>query len=257
MRLESPVFPTRALLLAGGMGSRLRPLTDSIPKCLVPISGRPLISYWFDILFQAGLKRALVNTHYLAEHVRDFCGRSEWCDRIDLVHEDNLLGTCGTLRTNRAYFDDDEHPFWLIHADNLSKFDPVGMWQRHLARPSGCLGTMMTFETDNPTQCGIVSVDADGLIKSYHEKVDSPPGKLANGAVFILEPGIFSILDCFPEASDFCGEIVPTLVNQLVSFHNDQFHRDIGTPDSYELACKTFSMSNHEDITTNFLTRNR
>ncbi len=238
MRIERPVFPTRALLLAGGMGSRLRPLTDSIPKCLVPIAGRPLLSYWFDTLFEAGLERTLVNTHYFAEQVRDFCGRSTWRDRIDLVHEENLLGTCGTLRQNRAYFD--HHPFWLIHADNLSKFDPVRMWQKHLKRPSGCLGTMMTFETDNPTQCGIVFLDADGVIKSYHEKVDNPPGKLANGAVFILEASIFGILDRFPEASDFCGEIVPTLVDQLVSFHNDQFHRDIGTPESYELACREF-----------------
>ncbi len=238
MRLEGPVFPTRALLLAGGVGSRLRPLTDSIPKCLVPIAGRPLLSYWFDTLFQAGLKRALVNTHYLAEQVRDFCSRSEWCDNIVLVHEDNLLGTCGTLRQNRAYFD--QQSFWFIHADNLSRFDPVEMWQRHLARPSGCLGTMMTFETDNPSACGIVSVDADGVIKGYYEKVANPPGKLANGAVFILEASIFSILDRFPKALDFCGEIVPTLAHQLFSFHNDQFHRDIGSPKSYELACKEF-----------------
>jgi len=240
LRQVAPVFPTRGLFLAGGLGSRLRPLTDSIPKCLVPIADRPLLSYWFDNLFQAGLKRALVNTHYRAEQVRDFCGRSAWSDRIDLVHEEHLLGTCGTLRKNRAYFDDDEHPFWFIHADNLSRFDPLAMWQRHLMRPSGCLGTMMTFETDNPSECGIVSLDADGVIKSYHEKVANPPGKLANGAVFILEPRIFSILDCFPDALDFCGEIVPTLVNQLISFHNDQFHRDIGTPKSYELACKEF-----------------
>jgi mannose-1-phosphate guanylyltransferase len=238
LRQDNPTIPTRALLLAGGMGSRLRPLTDSIPKCLVPIAGRPLLSYWFDILFQAGLKRALVNTHYRAQQVRDFCGRSAWRDRIDLVHEDNLLGTSGTLRQNRAYFD--QGPFWFIHADNLSRFDPGMMWQRHLTRPSGCLGTMMTFETDSPSQCGIVSLDADGVIRSYHEKVADPPGRLANGAVFILEASIFSILDHFPKALDFCGEIVPTLVQQLFSFHNDQFHRDIGTPESYELACKEF-----------------
>jgi mannose-1-phosphate guanylyltransferase len=235
---QCQVGPTKALLLAAGLGSRLRPLTDSLPKCLVPIAGRPLLNYWFDTLFQSGLKRALVNTHYYAEQVREFCGRSRWQDRIDLVHEDKLLGTCGTLRLNRTYFD--QSPFWFIHADNLSRFDPAQMWHRHLTRPSRCLGTMMTFETDNPSQCGIVSLDVDGVIQSYHEKVDNQRGRLANGAVFILEPSIFSILDRFPEASDFCGEIVPTLVNQLVSFHNDQFHRDIGTPESYVQACKEF-----------------
>jgi mannose-1-phosphate guanylyltransferase len=236
--LDWRVFPTRALLLAGGMGSRLRPLTDSIPKCLVPIGGRPLLSYWFDTLFEAGLKRALVNTHYFADQVRDFCSCSGWRDKIDLVHEENLLGTCGTLRQNRAYFE--KHPFWFIHADNLSRFDPVRMWHRHLTRPSRCLGTMMTFDTDNPSQCGIVSLDDEGVMRGYLEKVANPPGNLANGAVFIFEPSIFNVLDNFSEASDFCGEIVPTLVNQIVSFHNNQFHRDIGTPESYELACREF-----------------
>lgn len=236
--LAGSAFPTKALLLAGGMGSRLRPLTDSIPKCLVPIAGRPLLSYWFDTLFQAGVNRALVNTHYLASQVRDFCGRSSWRDRIDLVHEERLLGTCGTLRQNRGYFE--QQPFWFVHADNLSRFDPVRMWQRHVTRPPKCVGTMMTFDTDNPTQCGIVDVDEQGVMQSYSEKVANPPGRLANGAVFILESNIFSVLDSDPKASDFCGEIVPTLVNQLVSFHNDQFHRDIGTPESYLLACREF-----------------
>jgi mannose-1-phosphate guanylyltransferase len=99
---------------------------------------------------------------------------------------------------------------------------------------------MMTFDTDNPSQCGIVSLDDEGVMRGYLEKVTNPQGNLANGAVFILEPSIFDVLDNFSEASDFCGEIVPTLVNQIVSFHNNQFHRDIGTPESYELACREF-----------------
>jgi len=231
-------FPSKALLLAGGLGSRLRPLTDHLPKCLVPIAGRPLLSYWFETLFPSGLKRALVNTHHLHEQVNDFCQQSPWRWQIDLVHEVHLLGTCGTLRQNRDYFD--QSPFWLVHADNLSRFDPLSMWERHLSRPPGCLGTMMTFETDNPTQCGIVTFDPSGVMQSYAEKAKNPPGTLANGAVFILEASIFKLIDRFPEATDFCGEIVPTLVGHIAGFHNDQFHRDIGTPESYQLACEEF-----------------
>src|SRR4051812_7326728 len=94
----------RALLLAAGFGTRLRPITDTTPKALVPVHGRPLLGYWLDLLFEGGVERALINTHYLADQVRAFAAASPWRDRIDLTHEDELLGTGGTLVANRAYF---------------------------------------------------------------------------------------------------------------------------------------------------------
>ena len=88
----------RALLLAAGLGTRLRPITDSVPKCLVPIRGRPLLGYWFDILFRGGVDRALVNLHYHADAVRSFIPASPWRGRIETVYEEKLLGTAGTAR---------------------------------------------------------------------------------------------------------------------------------------------------------------
>ncbi len=96
--------PPRALLLAGGYGTRLRPLTDTLPKCLVPIHGKPLLSYWLDLLFESGVERALINTHYLPDQVRSFRDQSPWRERIDLAHEDTILGTAGTVRENRGLF---------------------------------------------------------------------------------------------------------------------------------------------------------
>ena len=96
--------PKRGLLLSAGLGTRLRPLTDSVPKCLVPIKGKPLLGYWFDLMFKAGVERVLVNTHHLPHQVRLFCGQSQWSDRIDLVHEETLVGTAGTIRNNLNYF---------------------------------------------------------------------------------------------------------------------------------------------------------
>ena len=98
--------PRRALLLSGGLGTRLRPLTDTTPKCLIPIKGKPVLEYWLDMLLNAGVQRVLVNTHYLPEQVREYCAASRWSDQIDLVHEDQLLGTAGTLRANHKYFRD-------------------------------------------------------------------------------------------------------------------------------------------------------
>src|SRR5260370_38298707 len=92
----------RALLLAAGIGSRLLPITAKTPKCLVAINGRPLLDYWLELLFGAGIERVLVNTHWLAEQVDAYVKASRWASRIDLVHEDELLGSGGTGLANRG-----------------------------------------------------------------------------------------------------------------------------------------------------------
>lgn len=228
----------RALLLAGGEGTRLRPLTLATPKCLVPIRGRPLLGLWLDMVFEAGIERALVNTSYLADQVRAFCNASPWADRIDIVHEDTLLGTAGTLRANADYFR--AAPFFMAHADNLSRFSLPDFFSRHAQRPPACIGTMMTFETDTPKDCGIVEVDGRGVAVAIHEKVANPPGNLANAAVFVLEPAILHELNGMPLATDFCRDIVPPLAGRWFTFHNGTYHRDIGSPVSYERAQHDF-----------------
>ena len=113
----------RALLLAAGIGSRLRPITETVPKCLVPIHGRPLLDYWLNLIFGRDLiERAVINTHYLVETVEAHVAASPWCDRIDLVYEPELLGTGGTLKANRALYGDDDGVL-VAHADNLTDFD--------------------------------------------------------------------------------------------------------------------------------------
>jgi len=87
----------RALLLAAGTGSRLGPVTATTPKCLLKINGRPLLDYWLELLFGAGIERVLINTHWLAEQVDAHVKASRWASRIDLVHEPALLGTGGTV----------------------------------------------------------------------------------------------------------------------------------------------------------------
>src|SRR3954465_6326893 len=94
----------RALLLAAGIGSRLRPITDTTPKCLVEVQGRPLLDYWLDLVFEGGIERVLLNTHWLAPQVEAHVAKSRWADRIDLVYEETLLGTGGTVLANRDWF---------------------------------------------------------------------------------------------------------------------------------------------------------
>lgn len=229
----------KALLLAAGLGTRLRPLTNDIPKCLVLIHGRPLLEYWLRMLADVNAE-ALVNLHYFADRVRGFVEKSEFRALTTLVYEKKLLGTAGTLLKNREFFKNE--PVMLVHADNLSRFDMKAFMARHDQRPTECEMTMMTYVTPTPGSCGIVELDSRGVVVQFHEKVSSPPGDLANGAVYIIEPSVFDFLAGLnKEVIDFSTEVLPYYLGKIYTFHNDVYHRDIGTMESYLQAEREFS----------------
>jgi mannose-1-phosphate guanylyltransferase len=221
----------RALLLAAGMGTRLRPLTDCIPKCLIDIGGRPLLGYWLQLLVAAGISEVVINTHYMADRVRDYVAGQDHPLKLTLVHEDVLLGTGGTLLANRALFFDE--PVMLVHADNLSLFEPARFMAHFDSRPKGAEITMMTFCTDSPRSCGIVDVDPDGIVRALYEKSPNPPGNLANAAVYIVAPDVVRFIATLGKAFvDFSTEVLPAYMGRINTFHNDVYHRDIGTVES-------------------------
>jgi mannose-1-phosphate guanylyltransferase len=229
----------RALLLAAGIGSRLRPITDTIPKCLMPIHGRPLLAYWLDLLFTGGIERVLINTHHLAQQVRDFVGGSPWRDRVDLVHEAQLLGTGGTLVANHDYFD--QEPAVVAHADNLTDLDIRSLIAAHASRPPGCCMTMLAFETDDPRSCGILEADEDGILRAFHEKLQDPPGTLANAAVYILEREVADYgLSLEASVFDLQTRIIPHFLGRIFVVRHAGYHRDIGSPGSLERAHREF-----------------
>ncbi len=221
----------RALLLAAGRGTRLRPLTDTLPKCLVRVHGRPLLDYWLELVFQGGIERALLNTHWLAEMVEDHVANSRWASRIDIVREPELLGTGGTIKANRDYFA--AKPFLVAHADNLTDFDVAQFMAAHDARPSGVVMTMLAFKSDQPSSCGILEVDQRGIVQAFHEKVAEPPGDLANGAVYIVEDEIAAFISKQPGSFiDLSTEIIPHFTSRILAWRTAGYHRDIGTPQS-------------------------
>jgi mannose-1-phosphate guanylyltransferase len=225
----------KALLLAAGLGTRLRPLTDEIPKCLVPIQGKPLLAYWLDLLLPNGVQHARINTHYLAPQVRKFRDASPWRGRTSLVHEPVLLGTGGTILANRAFFGSEA--FMVVHADNLSRFAVDGFLRAHAERARGAAMTMMTFETDSPQSCGIVETDAAGLVRRFHEKVPNPPGNRANAAVYIVEPEVVEFIASLGKAFvDLSTEVIPHFLGRIATFHNADYHRDIGSPEGLRAA---------------------
>ena len=225
----------KALLLSAGLGSRLRPVSDRIPKCLVPVQGKPLLAYWFDLLFAGGIEQAIVNTHHLASAVEAFCRASPWCDRVVLVPEATLLGTAGTLVANRQLYDGEA--VLVAHSDNLSRFSVRDFIECHQKRARGAVLTMMTFDSDRPEACGIVETDSEGLVRGFHEKVPNPPGRRANAAVYIIEPEVVEYaVSLRKRVIDFSTEIIPAFLGRMTTFHNADYHRDIGTPESLRLA---------------------
>ena len=222
--------PLRALLLAAGLGTRLRPLTLHTPKCLVPIHGEPLLGRWLRQLEAAGCEAVLINTHYLADQVLAFLGeRPASAMAVETVHEPELLGTAGTLLANRAFFGGATG--LLIHADNAMGGDLGGLLEAHAARRTDCLLTMLTFRTDQPRSCGIVATDGRGVVTAFHEKVADPPGNLANGALYVFDsPFIAHLASMSPPPSDFSTEVIPTLIGRIQSWPTDRPYLDIGTP---------------------------
>lgn len=229
----------RALLLAAGLGRRLLPITNTIPKCLVEINERPLLDYWLELLSSGGITEILINLHYLPDAVRAYLANCRYPIKLTTVYEKNLLGTGGTLLRNKDFFKHD--PIMLIHADNLSRFDITAFNQRFQKREKNIEITMMTFDTTEPKACGIVELDDQGIVIAFHEKAENPPGNLANGAVYILSPLVLDFLTGLgKEVIEFSTEVLPHFMGRINTYHNETYHRDIGNVESLRVARRDF-----------------
>jgi mannose-1-phosphate guanylyltransferase len=222
----------RAVLLAGGLGTRLRPLTDHVPKCLVPVGGRPMLEWWVDALDRAGISAALLNTHHHAGLVRDWIarvnarGRTRGGVQITEAHEPELLGSAGTVHANRAWADGADAVV-VIYADNLSDVDLAALVAFHAGH--GDPATMMLFHTEYPEKCGIAELDAEARITTFTEKPAQPVSNLANAGIYVLDADLWrEIADM--DVFDFGFDVIPRLVGRMRGFLHAGYHRDIGTP---------------------------
>jgi mannose-1-phosphate guanylyltransferase len=216
----------RAFLLAAGVGTRLRPITDTTPKCLVEIGGRPLLEIWLDALAKAGVQEVLVNTHHLADQVEAHVARRSTPPAVRLSHEPVLLGSAGTLLANRDFVADDD-PFLVINADNLTDFDLGVLIDAH--RGGTMIATLSVFHAPRPSECGIVEVSTDGRVVGFVEKPAHPRSDLANAGMYVFDP---KVLDEIPESlpRDIGFDLLPRLVGRAraVALDNSYF-LDIGT----------------------------
>jgi mannose-1-phosphate guanylyltransferase len=246
MKTDSPK-KIKAFLLAAGLGTRLRPITDTIPKCLVPIGNKPLLGHWMESLIQAGVGEALVNTHWLALQVEAFA--KDW-NASNLVlktfYEPELLGSAGTIAANAQWASDADAAL-VIYADNFSRFDLRRLLGHHFATRSEL--TLGVFTAPDPCRCGIVEVDAEGRGLSFEEKPTEPKSNLAAAGLYVLSPDIVREIRALWHPGqgvfDLGFDLFPHLVRRATVFPITEPLIDIGTIEAYERVCREYQTFNH------------
>lgn len=219
----------KAFLLAAGIGSRLRPLTDTIPKCMVPIGERPLLDIWLDALYRAGVDEVLVNLHYLPDAVRQHVAARSGPPAVRLVFEPDLLGSAGTLVANRDWVAGEEF-FLACNADNLTDFDLRDLIDAH--RKGGAVATLTAFHSKNPSAGGVLQLDDAGRVISFTEKPAVPASDLVNAGMYAFSPLVLDEITHAPPV-DIGYHLLPSLVGRARAVPVEGFFLDIGTPEAY------------------------
>lgn len=229
----------KAFLLVAGLGKRLRPLTNTTPKCLLPINGKPLLEIWLEHLARSGVDEVLINTHWLHAMVKDFV--EKWPAarniRIKLFHEPVLLGSAGTLLANKEWAG--RGPFFIIYGDNLTNINLNKMLAFHVK--GGQPLTLRVYEAEFPNRVGVVTVDKSGNIIEFEEKPKAPKSNLGAGGIYIADHRIY---EYFPDLANFTHgtimdlsyHVLPNMVGHMKAYDSKEFSIDIGNPASYEKA---------------------
>jgi len=225
----------KAFLLAAGHGTRLRPLTDSVPKCLLPVQGIPMLDLWLQLLQHHGVSEVLITLHALPPAVHSHFARHPPCLPVRLMAEEVLLGSAGTLLHHRAWLENDPN-FWVCYADVLTNCD-LGRLARHHA-DTEAVATLGLYPVPEPQRCGIAEVGG-GRILRFEEKPLHPISNLAFSGVMIAST---QVLDHIPAriGADIGFDLLPALAGRMAYVELDEFVLDIGSLENYDLAQRSW-----------------
>ncbi len=222
----------KAFLLAAGIGSRLRPITEKIPKCLVPIAGKPLLYHWLTLFEQHHIDEVMINLHHLPDLIFQFLETYSFQVKVHTVFEEELLGSAGTVRNNFDFVCQEQN-FLICYADNLTNLDLTHMIRFHERHRA--IATIGLFRTQHPRQCGIAELAEDGTVIEFIEKPNQPKSNLAGAGIYVVNHQIWHYLpDRYP--SDFGFDVLPQLVGKMKGYRINEYFIDIGTVESYERA---------------------
>jgi mannose-1-phosphate guanylyltransferase/mannose-1-phosphate guanylyltransferase/phosphomannomutase len=212
------------MVLAAGLGTRLRPLTYEITKPMVPVLDRPVMGHILDLLDRHGFEQVIANLHYFPDSISDYFG-----ERLSYRFEQELLGTAGGVRACAEFFAGE--PFLVISGDALTDVDLSAMAQRH--RQAGGVATLAVKQVADTREYGVVLHDRDGRITGFQEKPapEEALSNLGNCGIYMFSPEIF---DYFPDRPfvDWAKDVFPTLLANDVPFHIheiDEYWNDVGS----------------------------
>ncbi len=226
------------MLLAGGLSTRLYPLTKAVPKPLVPVAGVPNAVHLINYLKSYGYDEIAINVHYLASAITQALGDgSAFGVRLTYLHEKKLMGSAGALKPMQKFFGD--QTFVVVGCDDLTDLPldaVVAMHERNAA-----IATIGLVKRERVDQYGVVVIDDDGRITGFQEKpaAGTERSKLVNTGIYVFSPQIFTRI---PAATfyDFGKQVFPELLTDGLSFYGYDAHEaywcDIGTPGEYRRA---------------------
>jgi mannose-1-phosphate guanylyltransferase len=220
-----------AVILVGGEGTRLRPLTERTPKPMLPLLDRPLLAYTFDHLARHGVERAVLSCGYLPTQIRDYFGDAYGGLAIEYRVEPEPLGTGGAIRFGAEGLTE---TFLAVNGDSLRGADLDALLALH--RERGALAAILLTPVDDPSRYGVVETEPDGRVTRFVEKPQ--PGeassRLINAGVYVLEP---EVLELVPPGRMVSveREVFPLLVERRACYAraDDAYWLDVGTPASY------------------------
>jgi mannose-1-phosphate guanylyltransferase len=212
------------MVLAAGLGTRLRPLTYEITKPMVPVLDRPVMAHILDLLDRHGFDETIANLHYFPDSIREHFG-----ERVTYRYEPELLGTAGGVRACAEFFGEDA--FLVISGDALTDIDLTALAARH--REAGGIATLAVKKVPDTREFGVVLHDREGRITGFQEKPrpDEALSDLGNCGIYVFSPEIF---DYFPERTfvDWAQDVFPVLLANDVPFYIHEvreYWNDVGS----------------------------
>jgi mannose-1-phosphate guanylyltransferase len=214
----------RAMVLAAGLGTRLRPLTYEITKPMVPVLDRPVMAHIVDLLDEHGFEQVIANLHYFPDTIREYFG-----ERLSYRFEQELLGTAGGVRGCADFFGGES--FLVISGDALTDIDLGAFAARH--RETGGVATLAVKQVADTREYGVVLHDRDGRITGFQEKPapEEALSDLGNCGIYMFDPRIFDYFPARPFV-DWAQDVFPVLLENDVPFHIhevDQYWNDVGS----------------------------
>ena len=214
----------KAMVLAAGLGTRLKPITFEIPKPMVPVLDRPVMAHIVGMLERQGFDQLIANLHYYPDTIRGYFG-----DALEYRFEEELLGTAGGVRNVADFFGDD--PVVVVSGDALTDTDLNALVERH--RSAGGIATLTVKKVDDTREYGVVIHDSEGRIQGFQEKPDPAEAlsDLGNCGIYCFSPEIF---DYFPEEpfADWAQDVFPALLEGDVPFYVheiEDYWNDVGS----------------------------